>query len=247
MNREVKRVPLNFKWGLNTSWSGYVNPFTIHDCKDCESGWSKDYEDLKDLWYYRDEKCWKLNPYGNGRYNTASWCNNITQEDVQALVDANRLWDFTRVPLNDEQKEIVRKNKEDGGNSWLPFYNGYVPTAKEVNEWSLKGFGHDTFNCTIVIKARLKKEGKSYLCSTCDGDNVDWQHPRAKEDYENWVKYEPPSGEGFQLWETTSPGSPITPVFETLELLCEYCEEYDVSSFGKDTLTKEEWLEVLKQ
>ena len=32
----------------------------------------------------------------------------------------------------------------------------------------------------------------------------------------------PPKGEGFQLWETTTEGSPVSPVFETLDELCEW-------------------------
>ena len=36
---------------------------------------------------------------------------------------------------------------------------------------------------------------------------------------------EPPKGDGYQLWETTSEGSPASPVFETLDKLCEWCKK----------------------
>lgn len=56
---------------------------------------------------------------------------------------------------------------------------------------------------------------------------------------------EPPKGEGYQLWDTTSEGSPINPVFETLDKLCEWCE-VNATTFGKFKATKEEWKEMLQ-
>lgn len=247
MGRELKRVPLNFKWKIGRLWSGYINPHPIHECIDCQGlGWSKDYNQLKEEWYGWNTENYKINPFRkSSRYNASAWNNNLTQEDVQALVDADRLWDFTRVPLNDKQKETVKKKIEDGGNSWLPFNNEYVPTAKEVNQWNLKGMGHDSINCSVVIKAKLKKQGKSHLCNSCNGEGEKWQDGTAKEKYKNWKEYEPPKGKGFQLWSTTSEGNPMTPVFKTLDLLCEYCEAFKISVFGYNTATKEEWFEML--
>lgn len=247
MGRELKRVALDFEWKIGKLWSGYVNPHKRHDCIQCEGhGWSSDFNVLQDEWYSFDKVEWKPNPYRQGsRYNALAWSNNITQEDVNALIKEDRLWDFTRVPLNDEQREIVKKKIADGENSWLPFNNGYIPTAKEVNEWNLKGMGHDSLNCSYVIQARLEKEGKSHLCSKCNGTGEYWQSEKAKELYENWEKYEPPTGDGFQLWSTTSEGEPMTPVFKSLEELCEYCEKEKVSVFGKNTASKEEWMKML--
>lgn len=249
MVRVLKRVPLDFSWPIKKLWSGYINPHQIHECDECEGlGWSKEYNELSDKWYSNDNYKWKPNPFREGaRYNSIAWNNNLEQEDVDALIEADRLFDFTRVPINEEQKEIVRKKVADGENSWLPFNNGYRPTAQEVNEWNLKSFGHDSINRSIVIKARLAKEGKSHLCSKCDGTGENWQHPKAKENYENWVDYEPPTGDGYQLWTTTTEGSPMTPVFDSLEKLCEYCENENVSLFGYETATKEKWFEMLSE
>lgn len=247
MGRELKRVPLNFQWEIGVLWSGYVNPHSRHECKTCNgNGWSKDYEELKNKWYYGDREDRKPNPFKTGcTYNAAAWNNNLEQQDVDTLVAANRLWDFTRVPINDEQRDIVKKEIENGKNSWLPFDNGYKPTAKEVNEWNLKTLGHDSLNCSIVIQARLKAQGKSDTCLTCGGSGSNWQHPKAKRLYERWKGYEPPTGDGFQLWTTTTEGSPMTPVFDSLEKLCEYCEKEKVSVFGSSTASKEDWMQML--
>ena len=248
MGRELKRVPIDFEWEIGEIWSGYVNPHKVHNCNKCNGlGYSKEYKKLQDEWYGNHaEENYKPNPFREGwRYNANAWQNNLTKEDVKALLKADRLWDFTRVPINDEQKEIVKQKIANGGNSWLPFNNGYVPTPQEVNEWNLKGMGHDSSNAWYCIKARLKREGKQYECSKCKGTGENWQHPKAKSLYKNWKNYEPPKGEGFQLWSTTTEGHPMTPVFNSLEELCDYCEKEKVSVFGSSTATKQEWLNML--
>jgi hypothetical protein len=55
---------------------------------------------------------------------------------------------------------------------------------------------------------------------------------------------EPPEGEGYQLWENTSEGSPVSPVFSTLEELCEWCED-NATTFGPYKATREEWFQML--
>lgn len=57
---------------------------------------------------------------------------------------------------------------------------------------------------------------------------------------------EPPIGEGYQLWEFTSEGSPQSPVFSSLSELCEWCEE-NVTVYAMKKATKEEWLRILKE
>ena len=57
---------------------------------------------------------------------------------------------------------------------------------------------------------------------------------------------EVPKGEGFQLWETTSEGSPISPVFETLDELCEWCED-NATTVGSLKASKKEWKEMLSE
>lgn len=57
-----------------------------------------------------------------------------------------------------------------------------------------------------------------------------------------WI--EPPKGEGYQLWETTSEGSPVSPVFKTLGDLCEWAEK-NATTFASVKTTKEEWKKML--
>lgn len=54
----------------------------------------------------------------------------------------------------------------------------------------------------------------------------------------------PPKGDGFQLWETTTEGSPVSPVFKTLDELCEWCES-NYTVFANIKVSKEQWKEML--
>lgn len=57
---------------------------------------------------------------------------------------------------------------------------------------------------------------------------------------------DPPMGDGYQLWETTTEGSPISPVFVTLEELAEWCED-GATIIGFQKIAKEEWLKAFKE
>lgn len=57
---------------------------------------------------------------------------------------------------------------------------------------------------------------------------------------------DPPTGPGWQLWETTTEGSPQSPVFATLEELAAWCESH-ATTFGSWTATKDEWLAMLAE
>lgn len=56
----------------------------------------------------------------------------------------------------------------------------------------------------------------------------------------------PPKGEGYQLWETTTEGSPVSPVFATLDELCAWCET-NATVFADCKATKDEWKKMLTE
>lgn len=178
------------------------------------------------------------------RFNS-SWCHHLIQADVDALIKDERLWNFTRVPRTEEQLEIVRQKVAASGNSWLPKSNGYCPTAQEVNDWSLLGLGHDGINQWTCVRARAKREGiLEESCRFCKGKGEFWFSEEIERLHDVWVDEEPPTGPGFQLWETTSEGSPVSPVFSSLEDLCVWCES-NATTFGSAKTTKEEWKKML--
>ena len=56
---------------------------------------------------------------------------------------------------------------------------------------------------------------------------------------------DPPKGDGYQLWETTSEGSPCSPAFATLDELCEWCES-NATTFADFKASKEKWRSMLE-
>lgn len=54
-----------------------------------------------------------------------------------------------------------------------------------------------------------------------------------------------PEGEGYQLWEVTSEGSPVSPVFTTDEDLARWCEG-NATVFGSLRATAGEWLRMFR-
>ena len=241
MGRELKRVALDFDWPINTTWEGYLNPhYTAVQCSECGGhGRSPFAEQLHNSWYGYvefkpedrgsipflpdNEKIMKMakrnvesspDYYGTGETAMAheairlanlwnsSWSHHLNQDDVDALIAAGRLSDFTHTFV--------------AGSGWTPKEPAYHPTAAEVNLWSIGfGFGHDSINQWICVKAECERFGESPVCLVCEGEGAIWPSEEAEALYEAWQSYEPPAGEGYQIWETVSEGSPISPVFST--------------------------------
>jgi len=236
MSQELKRVPLDFDWPIGITWKGYLSPYHSIDCKICGgSGLNPKTKKLSDDWYTH------LRTDGK-----EGWMYHLEQEDVQALVDEGRLMDFTRRPINEEQREIVKKKMADGGNSWLPSDNGYIPTAEEVNEWARKTLGHDAINQSICVKAKAKRLGFYGECYHCKGNGWYFCEDKYEELSEAWERIEPPEGEGYQLWENVSEGSPISPVFKSLDELCEWAET-NATTFAHYKASVAEWKEMLEK
>lgn len=83
-------------------------------------------------------------------------------------------------------------------------------------------------------------------CDDCGPDgkiNGEWC-PKCEGEKDYRVLTDPPSGDGFQLWETTTEGSPQSPVFATMRELSEWCE-INATVFADFTATAEEWRKML--
>lgn len=253
MGREVKRVPADFDWPIKKTWDGFINP--LEHAKDCEacsgSGYSPIARLLIDQWHGYAPfspadngstpltpdtpamqaiilRSFKLPPdhcFDAGIHKLATqwlnklnqqWCHQLNESDVEALLAEDRLWEFQRT--------------------------GYVPTVQEVNEWSVEHY-HDAINRWVCVSARCKRMGVSERCELCDGSGSIWQSKEAKAAYEEWEREDPPAGDAYQIWETVSAGSPISPPFLKPEDLADWMVNND-HSITADT-TAEEWVRFI--
>lgn len=248
MGRELKRVGLDFKWPENKVWKGYLNPHysKSHECADCAGlGLSPEARWLRSQWYgdapFKPEErgstpflpthpivmalsernvtqapeyygigeeaieleAWRLACHFN-----SCWNHHLNADDVAALLEEDRLRDLTHTWTPESR--------------WQPKEPPYVPTPEEVNTWSLSGLGHDAINQWIVVGAECKRLGIDSTCPHCAGNGVIWDSPEDEQAAEAWEPSDPPAGDGYQIWETVSEGSPISPVFATPEELAKH-------------------------
>lgn len=214
------RVPLDFSWPLRKPWSGYINPH-YKDSRDCPfclgEGLNEATVEISRAWYNLDGD------------RSKRWCHNITQDEVEALVKAGRLKDFTH--------EIR------GGGKWEPKDPPVMPTAAEVNAWSRNGMGHDGINRWICVETRARRLGVWGKCWVCKASGTIWRNNKSRRACKAWTKTQPPEGDGYQMWETVSEGSPISPVFPSAEGLAEYLALHDDSVSGPDPVGR--WLRFI--
>jgi hypothetical protein len=149
------------------------------------------------------------------------WYRHLEQADVDALREADRLstWGFN-----------------------------YDVTAEEINAATAKQHSLlvDSLTQCICVQAKAKREGVFGHCEKCGGEGEIWPDKETEQLAEDWEGIDPPEGEGYQLWETTSEGSPVSPVFRALDELCEWLAP-NVSVFGGHMLSKDEWVAALKE
>lgn len=161
----------------------------------------------------------------------ASWSHHLSQDDVDALIARGRLSDFTH------------ERKADG--SWGPRDPLPSPTARDVNIWSLQGMGQDSINQWTVARAEAERLGVGLECTTCEGTGSAWRDAAHKQAHDDWEPTPPPAGDGWQMWETTSEGSPISPVMDSPEALARWLADSGASAFGGQGASFEHWMAMI--
>lgn len=129
-------------------------------------------------------------------------------------------------------------------------YTAGVAPSKDMVELSegLAGraasfMGHDAIDAYRAEKKIISAAGldsdKWGICEHCHGSGED---PATKELSDAWESFDPPCGDAYQLWSTTTEGHPMSPPRATPEDLARWLADNNVSTFGSDTATYDEWL-----
>lgn len=227
-HRELRRVPLDFDAPLNKTWSGYVNPHPAPPkCTACDAtGQNPGTRQLEETFY----------PHQVGGDEHRAWHDKITDREVKALVKKGRLVDWTHRIVPDQ--------------GWVRWEDGRIPTAAEVNAAQRSrefGCRHDSLNRWILVETRARRLGVWGRCEVCDGNgSVPHQDPELQRAFESWKPSQPPRGPGYQLWETTSEGSPVSPVFESAEVLARWCTT-NATIFASMKTSYENWLKMFRE
>lgn len=195
MSREVKRVPLDFGWPLNKVWEGYLMPDSLKE-RPCPAG----------------EACER------GQTSARAWVAEIAQLalmlDDDVCARGNDLYPFFR--------------SGPGGSAHGPRSR---PSA-EIREFvvGLAGredmLGHNVSERRRATKRLIEAAGLDPetwgVCPECAGHGSVEAYPHQRAEAEAWERTGPPAGQGWQLWETVSEGSPVSPVFATAEELAHW-------------------------
>lgn len=217
MSREIRHVPLDFDWPIDTVWQGYLMPdeLSLPPCPDCAYGDSQ-----YPTGFSPQAHAISRSFYPRWWAKDAAWHDKLDQDEVDMLVAAGRLRELrSRQPTADNPRT----------REWVT-----VPrTADEVNAANRTpppGLGnplvHDGINQGLLTEFRCTRSGLPYHCATCNGE-AHLATPEQLAALEAWEPVGPPVGEGWQLWETVSEGSPQSPVFATADELATWMSDPD--------------------
>jgi hypothetical protein len=221
---------LDFDWPLKKRWHGYVNPH-YRKCSECDAGYSAEYRALERIVHLlliagEDSQRRPADFVPSGR------CVNIP---TYTGSPHNRLY---------PHPYLIEAGVADPGRELWKVTNALADRGPGV-------LGYDciaTWNACekVLIAAGMTDEEARKRwgrCEHCGGDAVD---PEVKAEYEAWERFHPPTGDGWQMWETTSEGSPISPVFKTPERLARWLADNRASACGAETATYEQWLGMVR-
>lgn len=215
-HRTIKRVPLDFDHPLNEVWPGYLSP-SLPTCTTCGGdGYGVEARAVARTFY--------PHMIDGPNADALAWHDKIGQAEVDHLVEQGRLRVWRDGKWRSEPRTAAEVNAEQGPGRGLD--------------------GHDGINRWILTKFRCERLGIVTACGTCDGHGT-VATDTEREANEEWEGTEPPVGVGWQLWETVSEGSPVSPVFVTAEYLADWCAD-NATTFADLTATRDQWLRMFE-
>lgn len=221
MARHVKRVPLYFDAPLGEVWSGYRLPsqFELEECSACQgAGTTPAYNWLLKLACAMGMLAGdhEKEAVGQRMHPYVATLRNISYGHMHHPTDPRPGKEFARVI-----EGLTGGETDFGPFGMTPHHIAHhlIGTAGLPRTW-----GH---------------------CEACKGEGEVERYPGQRADKETWEPSDPPEGPGWQLWETTSAGSPITPVFKTPEDLAEWCVRSHVYLYADIQASYQLWLDII--
>lgn len=216
MSRELKRVPLDFDWPINKTWEGYVKPERLWrgiTCPDCDGG-----QTFAGWWLQRF--CQRF---------------HMLAVDVRDQQRGKTMHPWLTAdpypPRKSDDRSVMRPSADI-----TDLIAGLTNTKASDVGYIFDSSEHKLFGA-IVNAAGLPTWGR---CATCDGEGDTEAYPGQKAESDAWKRTDPPTGDGYQAWESVSDGSPISPVFATAEEFIGWaCSEQGTLGTGSTPVTRE--------
>lgn len=195
MGRRIVRVPLGFDAPLNKVWQGYLMPESL-------------------------------------RLPTCPECNGYTRDATYRWVEAIA----TRLLMLGEDGVAQERGRPlhpyltalDGCFTGRPVPVSAVELSTGLASRGPGFLGHDAIDRWSATKKIIEAAGLDpdtwAVCRNCGGKG-DTATDEDRAAYEAWKLTELPAGDGWQLWETVSEGSPISPVFATADELASWMSD----------------------
>ena len=128
-------------------------------------------------------------------------------------------------------KDWEHPHRTDGRDDYQPMYDESF--AEAAREWKIQF-------------AEWEDGKRPYYCTDSQTDEF-WEYegdpPDRKFYRPEWTDAERTH---WQMYETTSEGTPISPVMETPELLARWLADNKASAFASDTATYDQWLNMIR-
>ena len=216
MGREVRRVPMDFEWPMGKVWSGYLLPGILHGTS-CPDCENGETPDGELL-------------------NGIAYMLTGLADDVLAQEQGREMHPYLR-PIHDisyvqgSPRPTLRFEE---------FIKGLMPEDRGRHM-----FGRQPYDMVGRLLELAGLEDDWGWCQTCKGDAQVETYPGQSAETDAWEPTEPPSGDGWQMWETTSEGSPMSPVFASPEDLATWLAETGASTFGSSANTRDGWLKII--
>jgi hypothetical protein len=216
MGCEIKRVPLDFDWPKDKIWHGFINPH-YKVCGVCDHGQTIARNQLERL------------------SSMISWLGYSTMRgghDWHPMFDS-----FMRPsPIDPKLFEVIDGLVRAG--SVIKHKKHKYKGDREPEGLTGLGSGDD-YSITLLLLEQAGLPLNWGICKACGGDNID---ASVKAAYEAWKQTEPPTGPGYQIWETVSEGSPISPVFENIDAAVTWLVGGGYSRKAAEAFMKQGWV-----
>jgi hypothetical protein len=213
MGREIKRVALDFDGKRGETWKGFLNPHhkpcPLSDIE-CMAGSTTGRAWLENILRFLA----LVGEEGQGPRRNGTYPHPYLAEFPQAVTTRGKF---------DMSSNDVRKYRCVERPKVLPPSKDLFDLVVKLTESEPGRIGIEGINVWKLEQKLFELAGVDAdtwgVCPVCKGDGVD---PACKEAYEAWESEDPPEGPGWQVWEHTSEGSPVSPVFATGEELIEW-------------------------